>query len=82
MFIIDDLLLAPARGLMFIFKEIHKRVEDELYNETNIIRQLRSMQRSLEFGEITEEEYDRAEEVLVERLKAAREINASESGEE
>lgn len=82
MFIIDDLLLAPARGLIYIFKEIARRVEEELYDEAAILKQLVSLQRSLEFGEITGEEYDQAEEKLLDRLAAARERQADRSGEE
>lgn len=80
MFILDDLLLAPARGLLFIFKEIYQRVEEELYDETQIIKQMIALQRSLEMGDITEEEYDLAEEKLTERLEIARE--RQRSGEE
>lgn len=81
-FIVDDILLAPARALFFIFQEIHKRVEEELYDEERIINQLRSLQTSLELGDITEEEYDRVEEKLMERLETARERNKVLSGEE
>lgn len=81
-FIIDDLLLAPARGLIYIFKEIARRVDEELYDEAGILKQLISLQRSLEFGEITEEEYEQTEEKLMERLAAARERQADQSEEE
>lgn len=82
MFILDDLLLAPAKGLLFIFKEIYKQVDKELYDETHILKQLRSLQTSLEMDEITEEEYDQAEEKLMERLQIARERNMETSEEE
>ena len=36
MFLIDDILLAPARGILFIFREIHKQVMAEYYSRENI----------------------------------------------
>lgn len=80
MSIVGDLLLAPARGLLFIFKEIYNRVEEELYDETRILKQLRTLQTSLESGEITEEEYDLAEDKLMERLHEARARNNDQTG--
>ena len=82
MLLIDDLLLAPFKGIFHIFKEIHKRVEEEFYDEEHIINQMRSLQTSLQLGDITEEEYDQAEEDLVERLQITRERNAERSEEE
>jgi len=70
------------RALLFIFKEIHKRVEVELYDEGQIIKELRTAQASLEMGDITEEEYERLEEKLMERLHVARERNAQQNEEE
>jgi len=70
------------RALLFIFKEIHKRVEEELYDEGQIIKELRTAQASLEMGDITEEEYERLEEKLMERLHVARERNAQQNEEE
>lgn len=82
MLLIDDLLLAPFKGVFHIFKEIHKRAEEEFYDVEHIISQMRSLQTSLQLGDITEEEYDLAEEDLVNRLQIARERDAEQSEEE
>lgn len=74
-FIIDDLLMAPARSLMFIFKEITRQVEEEFYDETRILKELRLYQERLELGEISVAEYDLVEEKLMSRLYASRERN-------
>ena len=29
MFVVDDLLMAPARGLLWIFREIHQAAQEE-----------------------------------------------------
>lgn len=76
MFIIDDLLLAPARGLLFIFKEIQKRVEQELYDEAQIMKQLVRLQMEYELGEIPEREFKDQEAELLAKLREVRERKA------
>ncbi|HOV78908.1 MAG TPA: gas vesicle protein GvpG [Bacillota bacterium] len=75
MFLIDDILLAPAKGLMWIFKEIHKRVMDEYFNEEAVYKELRRLQYLLDIGEISEKEFDRVENSLLERLQEIKEYN-------
>ena len=70
MFLLDDLLLAPARGLMSVFRSLHEAVQDELANEAaNIRNQLSEMYVLLETGRMTEAEFDRQEQELLERLE-------------
>jgi L-fucose isomerase-like protein len=80
MFILDDILLSPARALLFILKEIHNRVEEELYDEEQIVKQLKNLQVAFELGEISEEEYELAEEKLMERIEIARERESDQVG--
>ncbi|WP_163833113.1 gas vesicle protein GvpG [Spartinivicinus ruber] len=69
MFLIDDLLLAPYKGVKWIFKEIHRLTQEELENESEQITQaLTELYRKLEAGEITEEEFDDGEQQLLNRL--------------
>lgn len=77
MFIVDDLLFAPARGLLFIFKEIYKRVEEELYDEAHLMKQLVRLQMEYELGEIPEHEFKEREGELIMRLRVARERNTA-----
>lgn len=65
------------RGVIWIAKQIQKQAERELYDEDGIRGQLMELELRLDLGEITEEEYEAAEEELLARLKAAREYNAS-----
>ena len=37
MFIVDDLLMAPARGLFWIFQEIHRAAQEEMVNDAESI---------------------------------------------
>lgn len=72
MFIIDDILLAPLKGVIWLGKKINEVVEKELYDEGRIKEELMALQSSLELGEISEEEYKQEEKELLRRLEAAR----------
>ncbi len=69
MVIADDILLFPMRGLFFIFREIHKAVEQEFKNEGEAIRgELSRLYQLLESGQLTEEQFDQREKDLLDRL--------------
>ena len=81
MFLIDDILMAPAHGLLWIFKEIHHAVEEEQANEAEAITtKLSELYMMLETGQMTEAEFDAAEKALLDRLDAIKE--REDSGEE
>lgn len=69
MFLIDDLLLAPLRGLMFVFEKIDEAVQEEAAgDERAIMADLSSLHRALDSGTITEADFDAREQVLLNRL--------------
>jgi hypothetical protein len=69
MLVFDKLLLSPMRGLLHVFREIHKAVEQEYENEGDALRtELRELYMKLEAHQITEQEFDAAEAVLLDRL--------------
>ena len=72
MLLIDDLLMLPAKGFLGIFKKIHEMVERELSDETYIRERLVALQLRFELEEISEEEYNRQEKELLERLDTIR----------
>ena len=77
MFLIDDILMAPARGLLWIFKEIHHAAEEEQENEAeDITARLSELYMMLETGQMTESEFDAEEKTLLDRLDAIKEIGA------
>jgi len=69
------LLSAPARGLLWVFEEVAKRAEQELYNEDEVKAELTDLYMKLEAGSITEQEFGRREAELVSRLEAIEEHN-------
>lgn len=69
MFLVDDILMAPINGVMWVFKEIYEAAEQERLNEAeNITLELQKLYRSLESGSISEEDFDAREAELLDRL--------------
>jgi Gas vesicle protein G len=69
MFLIDDLMLAPVKGVLWVFREIHDAAEQELASESEAITAaLSELYMRLEAGGITEAEFDAQEKVLLDRL--------------
>ena len=80
MLLVDDLLLSPARGILWIFREIRDVAEKEMANEEeSITEQLRLLYMQLETGGITEQQFDAEEKLLLDRLDA---IDSRRKGEE
>jgi len=73
MFFLDDLLLAPIKGLKFIAEQVHGMVEEELYDEKAIKQNLLALQLQLDEREISQEEFREREEELFARLRVIRE---------
>jgi hypothetical protein len=72
MFLIDDILLAPLKGVVWLGKRINEVVEKELSDEGRIREKLMELQLRFELDEISEEEYNRQEDELLARLDAIR----------
>ena len=69
MFVVDDLLMAPARGLLWIFHEIHRAAQEEqVMDAESITAELSALYMRLETGKLTEAEFDAEEKLLLERL--------------
>lgn len=72
MLIIDDILLSPLKGLIFLGKKIDEIIEKEMSDEGKIKERLMELQLKYEMDEISEEEYDRQEEELLDWLEQIR----------
>ena len=55
MFLIDDILLAPLKGVIFIGKKINEVIEKEMSDEGAIKERLMALQLKFEMDEIDEE---------------------------
>ena len=68
--LIDDILLAPARAVQFIVRQIHNAALEERENEAGALRaQLSDLYVMLERHQITESEFDARERELLDRLE-------------
>jgi Gas vesicle protein G len=64
--------LAPVRGTVWLAERIQEQAEQDFYDERTIQAQLMEIDAARERGEIDPDEAARAEDVLLERLIAAR----------
>ena len=70
MLFLDDLLLSPVNGFIFILNQIQKIADKELNDDTFIKEQLLELQMRVELDEISDEEYKEREAELFARLRA------------
>jgi len=81
MLIVDDILLAPFKGLFWVFQEIHNAVkEEQVANAEDITSELRYIYMLVETGKITEAEFNAQEKKLLDRLDKIK--NSSDDQEE
>jgi len=73
MFLLDDILLAPVKGVKWISEKLRDVADKELFDPDKIHEELMTLQAKLDMGEMTEEEYGLREKDLLERLSALRE---------
>ncbi len=69
MFLVDDLLLSPVKGVLWVFQEIYDAAQQELAGEREAITAaLSELYLNLETGQISEAEFDAQEKLLLDRL--------------
>lgn len=70
MLIIDDLILSPIKGVIWVMDKINEAVQEDQANESvTITNSLSELYMSLESGQITEDEFDSREKELLDRLE-------------
>jgi hypothetical protein len=71
MFLIDDIVCSPFKGLMFVLREVHKAaLADATHAAQDVRTALGELYVLLETGQITEAEADAKEKELLDRLEA------------
>jgi len=63
--------LAPVRGSGWVIRQVLREAERIYYDPSTIRAELSRLEQQLEAGEITEEEFDRQEDELLDRLEAS-----------
>ena len=72
MFLLDDLLLAPVKGVAWLAQQIQKETNHQLFDPAVIKARLAELQEQFDSGVINEAELRKAEEKLLERLQVAK----------
>jgi hypothetical protein len=71
--------LAPVRGTVWLAERLQEQAQRELYDEKRIHEELLELEALRASGELSEEEASRAEDLLFERLIAARDLEDEKS---
>ncbi len=70
MLIIDDLLLSPIRGVIWVVEKINEAAQEDQANESaTITNTLSELYKMLESGQISEDEFNAREKKLLDRLE-------------
>ena len=75
MFLLDDILLAPVHGVMWLGGKLNEVIQHEANDEGKLKENLLELQAKLDLGEISEDEYRRQETALLELLEAIQNEN-------
>jgi len=78
MFLIDDILLAPLNGIIWLGKQINEVIETEFSDQGLIKEKLMRLQLKFEMDEISEANFNKQEEELLARLDAINKITEEE----
>jgi predicted Zn-dependent peptidase len=70
MFLIDNIVTAPLRGVVWLAEKVHTAAVDENEQEAEVvIQQLTELYRLLETEQISEAEFDQQEQQLLDQLE-------------
>jgi ribosomal protein L29 len=77
MFLLDDILLAPMKGLAAICQKVREAAQEDLEKqEKEILAALAELHQLLDVGQIGEEDFNRRESGLLDRLDACQEAGS------
>jgi len=78
MFLIDSILLAPLKGVIWLGEKLNEVVGKELSDTGRIKEELMALQLRFELDEISRQEYNEREKELLDRLDAVTEAKEKE----
>jgi hypothetical protein len=78
MFLIDSILLAPLKGVVWLGEKLSGIAEKELSDTGRIKEELMALQLRFELDQINEQEYNEKEKELLDRLDAVTEAKEKE----
>ncbi len=68
MFLLDTILLAPLKGVMWLGQKVNDVVDRELNDAGRVKEELAALQMQFEMSQITEQEYTEKELYLLDEL--------------
>jgi len=78
MFLLDTILLAPLKGVMWMGQKLGDMAQEELCDDGRIKESLMALQLRFELDEISQQEYDEKENELLDRLDAITDLEEME----
>jgi hypothetical protein len=69
MFVLDDLVLLPLQPVLLVAEKIDEMIQEEFYDTDRIKENLMQLQMNFDMGRISQEEFQRQEADLLERLE-------------
>ena len=78
MLLIDSILLAPLKGVVWLGEKLSGIAEKELSDTGRIKEELMALQLRFELDQINEQEYNEREKELLDRLDAVTEAKEKE----
>lgn len=80
MLLIDDLLLAPFKGVLWVFRKVHQATNEELERRQRQTRsELSELYMQLETGRISESEFEAKEKQLLDRLDKVKSLREGQA---
>lgn len=73
-FIIDDILFSPLKFTIWLGQKLRDAAYQELTDESKIYEELLQLQMQYEMEEVCQEEYEKQESRLMERLEVIRKM--------
>jgi len=77
-FIIDNILLSPLKFTVWIAAKLRDSAYQEMTDESKVHEKLLALQMRYEMEEISEEEYEKEESRLMDRLETIRKMKEEE----
>jgi hypothetical protein len=79
MFLLDDILLAPIKGLAMICRKVHETAQEDLEKqEKDILAALAELHQLMDMGQIGDEDFNVRESDLLDRLEACQEARSTD----
>src|SRR3982751_4407916 len=79
MFLVDDILAAPGKAMLFLFRELAKKAKDDFLDDDAVKQQLQEIYGLLDSGTISGQEFESREVQLLRRLEQIARIKLGEA---